>query len=233
MTNTLKRGDKGPDVFSWQRFLKSQGLYGGQIKGEFDYDTEKATISYQNRNSLPRDGILAGATLQRARWDGFVPASEDRNRGRYEAPNVELSFKARYFLEKIAPEFYDRNGHNLTVTSCIRSPRKQAKAMFDNFEQNQDTPYRNHRAYDEIRGAYDSAQHSGAREEDIIDAMTHVIEEQVARREYISKHLSGEAIDFRNRGMHYEEEAAFRQVVNDAGGRINPWETSHFHVDLP
>jgi hypothetical protein len=53
----LKYGDRGNEVVTLQRALKSEGLYGGLLNGMFDAATESAVVTLERNLELPIDGI--------------------------------------------------------------------------------------------------------------------------------------------------------------------------------
>jgi len=58
----LRRGDRGRDVGDLQRALKTAGLYGGKIDGDFGPVTERALRAFQSSRGLDVDGLAGPAT---------------------------------------------------------------------------------------------------------------------------------------------------------------------------
>lgn len=84
-------------------------------------------------------------------------------------------------------------------------------------------------------GRFDDARKAGAGERGEIDAMTAVIRGQVNKREYVSRHLTGHALDVRTP----EDRRAFEQVVQEVLGSLRghliedgPGGERHFHVQF-
>jgi Putative peptidoglycan binding domain len=67
----LVRGQRGPDVTLWQRFLVGQKLLDGGADGIFGAQTDAATRAFQRREGLAADGIVGEKTLGRAQTLGF------------------------------------------------------------------------------------------------------------------------------------------------------------------
>jgi hypothetical protein len=68
----LKVGSEGSVVIAWQSFLQNAELLVGVVDGDFGKQTEKATISYQQRNGLPADGIVTNLTYAKALNQGLI-----------------------------------------------------------------------------------------------------------------------------------------------------------------
>lgn len=131
-------------------------------------------------------------------------------------------------------------GKKIVVTSSIRTPLSQAKAMLHHFETNSDT-LRSYASYkkpllDEISKAYETGKKSNEFKNEIVDRMTRVIEKQVSQNKYISNHLLNSARDIRTKNFSSEELSklisilrAIREiVVLDETGT----EEKHIHIHL-
>lgn len=60
--NTLKIGDSGEDVRTWQLYLTQHGFPDIVVDGAFGNKTKLATMAWQQRNGLADDGIVGPAT---------------------------------------------------------------------------------------------------------------------------------------------------------------------------
>lgn len=69
----LERGDLGPDVIAWQRFLTREVRANLKPSGLFDEETEEATKALQRREELAVTGKAEAATLARAVVLGYSP----------------------------------------------------------------------------------------------------------------------------------------------------------------
>lgn len=80
----IQRGDGGPEVGNWQRFLDSQGFRGivGHslvIDEDFGRNTQYATMNYQAREKLAeKPGIVGSLTRKHAIAQGFIPFVQAR-----------------------------------------------------------------------------------------------------------------------------------------------------------
>lgn len=224
----------GPEVEVWQRFLRSKGLYGGPIDGYFGGKTEAATIAYQKRNGLAADGVVNAETVERARWDGFDLSSTNSGPHYRTEGNVVLSMEDRTVLGRIAKEYYRETGAELVATSGTRTPASQADAMYKKLRrgENLGSLYRNTQALGEILAAYEHERRSGASERATVEAMSRVIQKQVSRQVYISRHLRGEAVDVRSRTMSSSQKDAFDDATRRVLGHRPKKETDHYHLQF-
>lgn len=66
----LGYGSKGPNVLAWQRFLNARPakdvLYHASESGEFDMETERATMAFQREHGIAADGRVGPMTLARS-----------------------------------------------------------------------------------------------------------------------------------------------------------------------
>lgn len=226
---------RGCDVGMWQQFLASRRLYSRPTNGEFDDATGAATLEYQHGARIAQTGVVDRVTLDRARSDGFV-LPVDTGSGEHYAlsEHVELSNRGCTLLRRIADEYYIRTCGRLEVTSGTRTLAEQAQAMWENLRnhRNSHVQYRNRRAYEAIHNAYLQASASGAKERETVAAMTRVIEEQVSRGEYISRHLQGEAVDVRSRTMTLPQRKAFEEAVSIVLSSSPLVEEDHYHLQF-
>ncbi len=80
----LKRGMSGSDVKKWQMFLtlvrdRNGGDAGLPVNGKFGPSTKKATLRFQKMQGIYANGIVGGATINKAKEFGYdsvvVPGS--------------------------------------------------------------------------------------------------------------------------------------------------------------
>ena len=71
---TLRLGDRGPEVSALQRQLREVGIYDGPITEFYGELTEAAVFRYQQDLGLTPDGIF-GAQTDSALFDGVLPGS--------------------------------------------------------------------------------------------------------------------------------------------------------------
>lgn len=68
----IRRGDQGPAVTAWQRFLISRGYSMVNTDGVFGPNTERATRSFQLVQHLSGDGVVGDKTIAAAANNGFT-----------------------------------------------------------------------------------------------------------------------------------------------------------------
>lgn len=54
--DALCLGCSGENVAAVQRILKQKGLYGGEISGEYDFETRKSVKAFQSQNDIAQSG---------------------------------------------------------------------------------------------------------------------------------------------------------------------------------
>lgn len=148
--------------------------------------------------------------------------------------HVRLGSRMERTLERIARAFHARTGRGIVVTSGSRSASEQAEAMYHKLQLGQrlTSLYLDYDAASEIENAYQQNRRRGRAKS--VRAMAQVIERQIARGCYISRHLRASAADVRSRDMTRRERRIFEQVVARfpevtllAEGR-----PPHFHLQL-
>ncbi len=223
---------RGSDVEAWQRFLREHRFYRGSIDGDFGEDTGKATMAFQERMGIQPDGVVTPDTFERARRSGFSEPRTSRGPHYGTESRVELSSDARTFAERIANLYYRETGAEITITSGTRTAESQARAMYHNFRRGGRPRYRNHEAFQEILRTYDDARRSGADERATVAGMAQVIHDQMSRREFISRHLTGHAFDVRISNMTAAQRNAFERAVRTVTGHAPGTEEDHYHVEF-
>lgn len=176
----------------------------------------------------------------RERADGERPRRKLRAGSHMElrARDVRLSEEGIAKLERIAARYHKATRRHLVVTGGTRTPGRQAELMLEKLAHGDDIlkVYENKQAATEIRDAYRAAVAAAMPKKKIVRALREVIEAQIARGIYVSKHLRSGAIDVRSRGMSAAEERALRAAVAeepeasllDERGGAEP----HFHLNL-
>ncbi len=141
-------------------------------------------------------------------------------------------------LKKIASRYFKATRKRLVVTGGTRSPQRQAQLVFDKLKHGDDiiALYENKTAATELRNAYRDAVAKGLKRKATIRAMNDVIEAQIARGIYVSKHLKSGAVDVRSWDMEGALEKALKDAVKSEAGvtmmdeRKGP--EPHFHLNM-
>lgn len=141
-------------------------------------------------------------------------------------------------LKRIAASYHKATRKRLVVTGGTRPPQRQAQLMYDKLKRGDDIValYENKPAALEVRAAYrDGAARSLSRKRQI-RAMTAVIEAQMARGVFVSKHLRSGAVDVRSWDMTPAMEQALRDAIKKEPGVSLMDERSsaepHFHLSF-
>lgn len=128
--------------------------------------------------------------------------------------------------------YYDHAGYRLIITSGYRTPAGQARAIYSNLRlygvRYVLSLYRRKAAIREIVNAYRGRRQRPRR---ALVAMTRVIEAQVKRGVFISKHMLGRAFDVRSGGHNGARLPVLREVAQELGGTVMV-EQNHYHVEL-
>lgn len=212
-------------------------------------------------NKLAVDGLIGQKTIEAIRWfqveyvrmpepDGIVdPRGETlielnqqtQDMKYYTAwKGVEMDSFLEGNTNQLAKDFYFSAGVRfqvpvrITLTSGIRSSDAQAGAMFNKFLGGGDYRlYKNRVAAKEIYDSYLDGMDRGLSHPDIVTDMRLVIDEQMFRGIYISKHLTNLAVDVRSRIMTEAEKKLFlavsrRYVETIILEKVPP----HFHLQF-
>jgi hypothetical protein len=155
------------------------------------------------------------------------------------ARDLRLSDANTERLKRIAARYHAATHKKLVVTGGTRTPLRQARLMFDKLKHGDDIValYENKQAATEIRDAYRDAVARKLGRKATIQAMREVIDAQITRGLYVSKHLRSGAVDVRSWGMSGELEKALKEAVKaeagvtmmDERGGVEP----HFHLSMP
>lgn len=135
--------------------------------------------------------------------------------------------------DEVADAFFAQTKKNIVVTDGVRTAAQQAAQVFAKIRANDLSIYLNQKAAQEIKRAHDVAVKAGKSRAETLRAMTTVIEGQIARKVFISKHLTRQAFDVRSRDMSAAQKRIFKQVVQDIGvPMIEEGKPPHFHIQL-
>ena len=149
-------------------------------------------------------------------------------------PNVSLPEAVAGRLNRIARRFFVETGRRVLVTSGTRGPHGQAAAMYTKLTRGRSllALYRNRDAARQIQAVYSAGRRSRASRARIVSSMAEVIETQMKRGVYISRHLVSGAVDLRSRGLSRRERSSLRTAVR-AETRVTVLEEQHpphFHL---
>lgn len=141
-------------------------------------------------------------------------------------------------LERIASRYYKATKKRLVVTGGSRTPARQAQLMYDKLVHGDDivSIYENKAAATEVRNAYRDASAKRLKRKATVRAIREVIEAQMARNVFVSKHLKANAVDVRSWDMKGRLEQALKDAVKAEAGVTMMDERDgaepHFHLNL-
>jgi len=137
-------------------------------------------------------------------------------------------------VNEVADAFFAQTGKKIVITDGLRTAADQAARVLVKIQLNNLSIFLNQKAAQEIKRAHDIAVSAGKSKAQVLAAMTAVIEDQITRKVFISKHLTGRAFDVRSNDMTTQQKQTFKQVVQHVGGvsMIDEGKPPHFHLQL-
>lgn len=152
----------------------------------------------------------------RAAWGVVSKASTTASGipGVYMKRGVVLTDDLRTFLAALR----QRLAFDVVVTSAVRTPSAQAAALA------QDHNFAVYSQQDLVRELTAGGSRPSAA------AMTRVLQSQVNRGRYLSRHMRSDALDFRVSGVSATERAQLKSTLSAMGGRVLD-EGDHIHVE--
>lgn len=148
---------------------------------------------------------------------------------------IEMNDVLRERIGEVAAIYFKKTKRTLEITSGYRSPSRQAAAMYGKLAVGGSLAiYKNQTLVDPLRKAYREGRKKRWKKERIIAAMADILESQVARGIYLSRHMRGRAFDVRSNGMSARQRSAFREAVAEVGDMRVIYESKppHFHVEI-
>ena len=117
---------------------------------------------------------------------------------------------------------------------AARTSQSQAEAMYGKLSGgDQLAVYSNQTAAKEIKKAYDDAVIAKKSKVDITSDMKSVIDSQISKMIYISKHLKVGAVDIRSKDMTAAEKSHFKSAATGIAIKVILETTPpHFHLSL-
>jgi hypothetical protein len=215
-----------------------------------DYEVVLADGSVEKRHATLKPGLNPGGPCAKcqghaASFRVVEAASLETPRRMQPGPHIRVLARDLRLtptdadrLRRIAARYHASTKRPLVVTGGMRTPKRQAELMLAKLAHGSDIVqlYENTAAATEIRAAYRDATARGARRSELVRVIRDVIEGQMRRGIYVSKHLQSGAVDIRSRGVSASQEAALRAAVAAEPGvglvdeRDGP--EPHFHLKL-
>lgn len=204
--------------------------------GLFGPRTENALKAFQRANGIEPSGVLDAATYNKLHSASAVSNGTRASGNHFTVDEgVVLSDASRERVGRIADEYFRRTGNNLRVTDGTRTAHDQARQIYNKIQLNDTGIYRDQTSIAEIRRAYDAGVRAGKSRAQIINDMSAVIQGQVDRGVYISRHLRAGAVDVSVRGMTAADERDFRASVAAASAGtevLRETRPPHFHLQF-
>lgn len=177
--------------------------------------------------------VLAGSGAGYAGWrllagwtsgDSYTGAGDDMG-GWGMKPGVVLPAGAEPWLDQLA----DRSGVRFTVTSGVRTAAEQARAM----QAKRDRQLAGSTAEsDDLLALYADDEAIQILLANPYSAWATLIQAWADRGRYLSRHLTGRAVDIRIKDLSTEQRAALERATMDLSGRAL-MESDHLHIDIP
>ncbi|MFN0032714.1 MAG: peptidoglycan-binding domain-containing protein [Flavobacteriales bacterium] len=220
------------DVRVVQRLLNNAFTGHGSfnVTGLFDKPTQQA-IEYFQQNyegaQRPSGNIVpGGSTMRRLQaYAGTYYSIKDKS--------VILGDGVERVIDAIATRFYCNSGRRIVVTSGIRTPNTQAKALHTKLKLGDDVLklYGYGANIKNIVNAHDKSVKAGNTEEQTIKAMEDEITAQVKAGKFISAHLYSKAFDVRSTDMEGRVKRLFKRVAQPCvKSFIEENKPPHFHM---
>ena len=148
--------------------------------------------------------------------------------------SITLSAAVTVKVKKIADAYHTATTKKITITRGTASASSQADAMYGKLIGGDKlTVYTDQVSAKAIKKAYDDAKAAKKTKIAIIKDMTAVIEAQIKKGKYISKHLRAGAVDVRSRDMSATEKTAFEKAAKAVATKVILETTPpHFHLQF-
>jgi hypothetical protein len=150
-------------------------------------------------------------------------------------PGIELNAALREAIDRVGEAYFKKTKRRFTVTSGVRPPERQARAMYAKLMAGGSLSiYRNQALTEPLLKAFRDGRKKRHSKDRIIATMTDILKDQVARGRYISRHMRGRAFDVGTNGLTKKQRQAFIAAVREVGGMRVIFETKppHFHVEI-
>ena len=183
----------------------------------------------QPARQLTKAGAPRGGTKSRKPPIRVAKKKNHESNRKSRQSRYSIAARRLYILRSRYAKLMHRN---LVVTSFRRTPAQQARAIRNNIRRRGFAYvlklYRYSPAIREIAQAYRMNRRNPQQAQ---KQMTAVIEQQMARGVFVSRHLNGLAADIRSHGRDGARLSVLRDVANEVGAKVSV-EPDHFHVRL-
>lgn len=152
--------------------------------------------------------------------------------------NVHLRESAYQRVLAVAERYHAATGKKLIITGGDRTPLRQAELMHRKLAEGENLLhlYKQSHLVRPLMEVFERSKHAGWGPKRTTSEMGMIIEAQVKKGEYVSRHLAHTAVDVRSRGLGDEQIAALKAAVEEVKGtRLvdeRDTEAPHFHLSL-
>jgi hypothetical protein len=150
------------------------------------------------------------------------------------AAGVTLAATVKAKVKKIADAYHASTKKTITVTSGTRSASSQADAMYGKLAGGDKlSVYADQISAKEIKKAYDDGKAAKKAKTAIVKDMTQIIEAQIKKGKFISKHLKSGAVDVRSKDMSVKEKEEFKKAAKSVATSVILETTPpHWHLQF-
>lgn len=151
------------------------------------------------------------------------------------APGIEITAELRPHIEAVARIYFEKTRRPLEITSGYRSPRRQAEAMYVKLAVGGSLAlYKRQDLTRPLLDAYRQGRKKRWKKDRIVAAMAEVLQSQVERGQYLSRHMRGLAFDVRSTGMSSRQRQALLAAVREVGQMriIHERRPPHYHIEV-
>ncbi|HRE87657.1 MAG TPA: hypothetical protein PK095_00840 [Myxococcota bacterium] len=152
-----------------------------------------------------------------------------------QAPGIEIKAELRPHIEAVARIYFEKTRRPLEITSGYRSPRRQAEAMYVKLAVGGSLAlYKRQDLTRPLLDAYRQGRKKRWKKDRIVAAMAEVLQSQVERGQYLSRHMRGLAFDVRSTGMSAKQRQALLAAVREVGQMriIRERRPPHYHIEV-
>jgi len=152
-----------------------------------------------------------------------------------QAPGIEITAELRPHIEAVARLYFEKTRRPLEITSGYRSPRRQAEAMYVKLAVGGSLAlYKRQDLTRPLLDAYRQGRKKRWKKDRIVAAMADVLQSQVDRGQFLSRHMRGLAFDVRSTGMSARQRQALLAAVREVGQMriIHERRPPHYHIEV-
>jgi Lipase (class 3) len=206
--------------------LDTENLSLGEVLSDTESDRESSDATPVSKWQQEANPEASSSTMSAVSATGTTGGRNFTvNDGTVLTPTLEI------FAHDLSAAFERRTGKQIHVTSGVRTPEAQARAMWTKLVANEDLTklYRNKTAVNEVIAAA-----KGRPEVVAIPTMMAILTAQMGRGVYLSGHMRANSIDVRSKTMSEAEKRACEAAVAELGARwLHEGVPPHYHVDMP